>query len=375
MPDPEETKKRLEQLKADQEKLKAELAELDTFMEKRVRQRTKIDELAARRPPPAPPSYPQPYAPPPQPYPPAPPRGYYPEYYPERRPGEDETTELLRMNIAESKKLMEKFDYLLDTLITSMEEVQTENVEGLVKHLAETQMHLIETVGGVRDAVDKTKAEAVTREEVQRIATEQATNYKQLNEKMNALMERVEHPPYIAELDAIRVAVSNLASEVKRVELAAGPGASEDFARLVDSLKDQTSSLDERMRSLYESLANIQQHVYAVESTTGTLADIRKEMDKTRELLSAKEDAVLAETDRRMTELESRVSELNAALQRIKGLEEKIKASPVGGMADVRKDLEEIKKAIPTASLRSLESRLDRLDEALAELLKKNREK
>ena len=111
-------KKKLEELKSDQETLKKELAELETYLQRKGIKHERVEagrEVTPRgrvRP-----------------------RPYRPSVAETRTLSEisEETNELLRVNLDESKKLMEKFDYLLDTLITSTEEAEAENVEEIVE--------------------------------------------------------------------------------------------------------------------------------------------------------------------------------------------------------------------------------------------------
>ena len=150
MANKEETKARLESLKKDQESLRSELAALNTFMEKKARRGSEPappDEMTSARgqrpgdePMPAEEEYRRPtYRERPRYQQPAPPR-----YEPSQR--DDEIYDLLKRNLDESRKMMDKFDYLLDTLISSMEEVEGENADELVKALAQSQMHVMEVL-------------------------------------------------------------------------------------------------------------------------------------------------------------------------------------------------------------------------------------
>ena len=127
-------------------------------------------------------------------------------------------TETLRQHLEENRKVMEKFDYLIDILIKSTEGDGEEELEKVVLTMAKTQEHALKVLTEVKNMVEKTDSQMTTQQELKNFEKEQRDRYNQLNQKVNLLIERVEKPPYLNELDAIRVGVLNMMTELKRLE-------------------------------------------------------------------------------------------------------------------------------------------------------------
>ncbi|MBN3037150.1 MAG: hypothetical protein JW834_01760 [Candidatus Diapherotrites archaeon] len=370
----EETRAKIEALKRDQESLKSQLAELDTFMEKKAVKRT-------------PPTQPLPQ-----------PRREYgrspspPQYEAAQRyapPQYDETRDLLRQNVENSKELMSKFDYLLDTLIATMEETEGENIEDVIKTLASTQLHIIDILDVIRTTLDETRDISATKEKMVELEQETSKHYNELNRKMNVLMEKVEKPPYLQELDAIRVNVTNLSSIIRQMT---GRGINietpEEGAELTGDLKklsNQIASMEDRIASLATNLEGVGTHVYTIEATTTALAGLKKDLDRMQEVISGKQDALLTETGTRsqaieeriatldeslrgLTELESRLGTVSAKLRDADKWFEKMPTEQLAELKDIQEKMIELKKGIPETGVKELTAKVDGLAESMREL-------
>ncbi len=350
----EETRARLESLKKDQETLKRELAELDTFMEKKARASKAHYERPQQ-----PPYHERPgYSEPPR----------YPYHGPSY--SNDEMYELMRRNLSESKKMMDKFDYLLDTLISSTEEVEGDNTDDLIKALAQSQMHVMDVLAGIKTAMDKASEEAATKKELDGLERDQISQYQELNKKVGTLMEQMQNPPYLQELDQIRVQVANLQGQLARLQkegLKAG-GVSDEFKGSVKALKTQADALAERMGNINSSLENISEHINQVQATTAQLAELKQQIAKMRDMLSAKDDQMLNDTQMKITQLESRMAELNSTVSRLKDIEGRMAKLPVG---ELSKEVESLKASLPSTSLKDLRTKLDKIEKKLEDSLKK----
>lgn len=126
--------------------------------------------------------------------------------------------ELLKQHIEANKKMLEKFDYLIDILLSSTEETKEEDLERMVYTLAQTQANALHVLSEVRTLVEKADQDMPSKKEIEQFESEQRGRYIELNEKVNMLIEKVERPPYLKELDTIRVGVLNILTELKRLE-------------------------------------------------------------------------------------------------------------------------------------------------------------
>ncbi|MCK4327441.1 MAG: hypothetical protein KAW41_03090 [Candidatus Diapherotrites archaeon] len=365
----EKARARIEALKRDQDTLRTQLAELDTFMEKKARRRPRPKgqrEYVRRGD-----EYERPARP--REYDRREPRYDRREERDERREErvsarDDEIYEMLDRNLQETRRMMDKFDYLLDTLVSSMEEVEGENVDDLVKSLAQSQMHVMDVLTGIKDGLDKTGGEAATKKEMDDFERSHTSHYQELNKKINMIMEQMQSPPYLQELDQIKVDVANLGSELKRIGTG-GIGEGADAA--VSSLKTQTESLNERLGNIHSSIENLGQHVNEMQAATSGLGELKKQIGLMRDTLSAKDDEILTQTHMKIESLEKKMVDLNMVLEKLKLFEDKLAKSPVAEVGRINDELAELKKGMPAKSVQALHHEIDTLDERLTSELKK----
>ncbi len=379
MTNKEETRARLEALKGDQETLRKELASLNTFMEKKARGGKSHRHESTHREPPRRDSD----------------RDYdrrnskdydrrddrdrrdrYEEPAPRYQSHDAELYDMVQQNLDETKKMMDKFDYLLDTLIQSMEEVEGENVDDLIKVLAESQMHVMDVLASVKVGLDQAKANAATKKEIDEMHSDHAAHYQDLNKKMNVVMEQIQAPPYLTQLDSIRVSVSNMESEIRRLEqdgIKAGGGIAPELEAAVEKMKTQTESLQERLVNLSSSIENINDHLNHVQATTSGLADMKNEMQKMQNILTAKNDQVLNETQLKIGKLEEHMVDLGDALSKIKKFEGDVENIPNDQVEHLLQELKSI-KATPNGDVTQLHSKIDALQDSLTKELKKKSE-
>ncbi|MCD6522253.1 MAG: hypothetical protein J7K68_00750 [Candidatus Diapherotrites archaeon] len=370
--DKKEIRSKLEMLKSDQEELRRQLNELDTYLTKK---RARLPPRREERP------------------------RYEPRYrepYPYTRYEERETDELLRQNIEQSRKLMDKFDYLLDTLISSMEEVESENIDELIRTLAKTQVHMIDVLGSIRSAVEESKTTEAKKEELERLKEEQAAQYAELSKKINALMEKIETPSYLGELDAIRVSISSLDSELKKLKnkigegTPSGGGVSPDE---IESLKNRLAALEERLSALVSTMDKIGTHMNMISATTAQIANMKKELERLSSTVSIQGEQLLAETDKRTQQIESEIAALSASVKALSDLEAKLneankrferldkllskmpQTSNTSEIADIKRVVSEIKEQLSKThsaeAIESLKRRIDEMNKSLNEIKKK----
>ncbi len=379
MADKSEMRSKIVSLKKDQEALKRELAELDTFMERKRSTRTierprreeprrtrRVEDVRKRR---------------------APRRRDYEDDYeePRRRPsGGGEIEDLLRTNVKETEEMIDKFDYLLDVLLDSMEEVETANTDEIIKTLAETQSHTIDLLDNIRTTLDATKATNATKEELEEFERNQARNYQEMNKKMATILDQVTTPPYLQELDAIRVTVSNLNSQIKEIRTGTGGGVSEELKEQVTTLKTTAASLEERLSTINQSMESVGQKLNAVQSTTSALGSLEAQLEAMEKKLLAHDEQILVETDKKSQQVEQRIADLDKHLESITGIEERlgkatealkaldeIPTESLQQIADMKTEFAELRKTMPKQNLSELNAKLDSMDASMKELLKK----
>lgn len=330
-----EIKSRLAMLKSDQEELRRQLNELDTYLMKKMSKAPRYIEQRRYEP-----RYREPYR--------------YPRY-------EGETEELLRQNIEQSRKLMDKFDYLLDTLISSMEEVESENIDELIKTLAKTQVHMIDVLGTIRNAVEESKKTEAKKEELQRLKEEQAAQYAELSKKINMLMEKIESPGYLGELDAIRVSITSLDSEIKKLKnrINAQPGGGAPPIE-IEQLKQKLIGLEDRLNALSQKMENVGRHINAISATTAQLAQMKKDLEQLSITVGAQGEQILAETDKKAEQLESEIAALSASIKALSDIETKI--------AEMNKKFERVEKLLSKASAKESISEISEIKETISEI-------
>lgn len=191
------------ELKKDQEKLKAELEKLEAYLSKQPSKKTKSTSAT--------------------------------------------TDSLLKQYLEESKKVMEKFDYLIDVLLSTTEESDEEEIEKVILTIAESQAHELEVLTKLKDLLEKTAEEIPSKEELEKFEEEQARRYNDLNQKISLLMEAVEKPSYLREIDEIRVGVSNILTELKLLE---SKGV---LPKHIEPVKQQAVELSNQLETLHKA--------------------------------------------------------------------------------------------------------------------------
>lgn len=192
----------------------------------------------------------------------------------------------LEQQLEESKKIMEKFDYLIDILLSTNEEGDQE-LDEVVYTLAQTQAHALVVLSNVKTLVEKTQKDMPSKQELEDFEQEQRERYNDLNQKVNLLLEKVEKPSYLKELDYIRVGVANIQSELKRLEGRVGG---------VDKMHEESKLLDERVQKVQEQVKKnpeirekpkikkevneMSTRVNNLEKTLRLIADSKRELEK-----------------------------------------------------------------------------------------------
>ena len=113
--------------------------------------------------------------------------------------------------------------------------------------IAESQAHSLEVLTSIKELVEKSSQGASSGDELKKFEEEQTRRYNDLNEKINALMEAVEKPSYLREIDDIRIGVSNILTELNTLE------SKGILPRHTEPIKQQATELSSKVDSLHRA--------------------------------------------------------------------------------------------------------------------------
>jgi hypothetical protein len=169
------------------------------------------------------------------------------------KPAGPSTDELLKQHLEENKKIMEKFNYLMEVLMSTSEEEKNSDVDEVVVTLAKTQSHALEVLANIKQLLEKTDQGVSSKQELEEFEQEQAARYNELNKKINVILEKVEKPSYLQELDLIRIGVSNIISHLKKLESQSGATPE------INGVKKEVDDLSKKVDNIEQSLHQVSQ--------------------------------------------------------------------------------------------------------------------
>ncbi len=398
-----DTRNKLEQLKKDQEALKAQLAELDTYLTKKYGT-LKAEKHVSR-------SYTPTIA-----------KSMSPPQY-------DSNNELVGMrallqeSINNSKKLMEKFDYLLDALISSLDDMDSEDIDKTIRLIAESQSHLLDNLAETRQQLEELEKEAITKEDIQKFEKEYKERYAELAKRINELMSKIEEPAVMDAISALQTQIAQVSTEVKELETnVKNGGETKKLAEKTKELMTRMQSMEERLKNITDLVQGMSEHLYSSEAAMARVASLEQDLSELRQLVQTLQNAVMQESDtskiemekavkeiedatkglsevnelvniekkrgekfdkieKEMAELETKLEKVNEIETRITNLENKLEniektlnTYPIGELKEVssiRSDLKNVKSGVPADKVQTLEERLDRIEKSLDRILTK----
>ncbi|GEM_PF-4550995 len=351
MADPEETKKKLEKLRQDQDALKAQLTELEEYMHRKYRK-------------PKPrtyPAYPTPTYAEPQPTPPPTYRKRY-AYAPpavSTTTDIDELKDLLLRNLDEMKKLMAKYDYLLDALLSSLEEASSEDIDKTIMLIAQTQAHMADAIGMIQETTEKLEKSGLTKEDLNKFKQEFQERYIEVTDRLGEIIKAIQEPVFMDTLTSMEVQVSNMSEELKRIDEELKKGLNEELIERMKEFGVKIEGFDERLRAINEIVEGLKGHVYATEASAAKIANIEKQLAEMRKILEANQKAILEETSSQKIEIEKALAGFKEAGKAVEELKE------LGDIGDKLAEIEKLKEAEEREieKLSELEEKLKKVDE------------
>ncbi len=351
----EDARKKLEQLKKDQETLKAQLAELDTYLMK------KYGAGTSRYPTYRPTQKPVSYFPRQKPH-----YTQPPQYQSEEI---NELRSLLSESIQNSKRLMEKFDYLLDALISSLDDMNSEDIDKTIRIIAESQAHILDNLTDTREALDKLEKETVTKDELKEWIKEYKERYAELAKRMNELMSKVEEPAVMDAISALQTQLSQLSAEVKDLEENVKKGGkTEELVKRTNDLMTRMQSLEERLKTITDLVQGMSQHVYASEAAMARVASLEQELSDLKQLVQTLQSAVMQEADVNKIEMEKAVKEIEEATKGMSDISELVEEEKERGkrLDKFEKEMLELEEKL--AKMNEIDERLSKLEKKLGKI-------
>jgi chromosome segregation ATPase len=330
-------KAKLQDLKKDQEALKKQLAELDTYLAKS----TPRKKGKRRKPPKR--------------------RTEYEEDYEEgssfyRRRGDVE--DLLRRTLDQSRELTEKFDYLLDLLLESTESMEEENTEEIMKTIARSQINVLENLQGLQTLIEAVEFEKRDTSEFEKIQMQQDDHYANVAKELSKLMEGMKAPPYLKEIDNIRVSVTTLEEELNALREKLEEGEGMITEQKVKGIDDKLGGLQKRLDNFSVFMKEITPAVYGAEDVSKRMTDLQKQIESVKAVVARPKEMEEA-LSKHVEELNSKLEGMQATFEKMERFYESYPIEDIHALAELKKELDGIKGE--HANIEAIKNRVDEL--------------
>jgi chromosome segregation ATPase len=259
---------------------------------------------------------------------------------------ERELEDMVKVALRQNKRLADKVDDLMDTLIEASQADGDEAIEKTLTALSRSQIKLMDEVIGLKVKIEKA-------ETVKQLMETQRQAIEKLGKKIDDIEKDIETLPYSSQIENMKKEVTGVNEELKTLESLV-MAAPEQVTKTLGLVKNDVDALKNRMENISKTIKKVEEDEAKILSSTSMLDTLQTKISSM--------DGVIAHIEELIgSGRASRDQEIRAQLAAI---EEDIKA-----LADLRSKVDEVSKISSEEKEKMLEL-LDKLKEVETEIHK-----